>query len=609
MSAAAIELSEIIELNSDNPDFELHAHNAFFEQCIYENILVPRFGWPKVNPKRWRCTAAKAASHALPRSLEGAGAALGLPIQKDKVGHQLMLKMCKPLPKWKRTGKGPKYHETPEDLERLYDYCIIDVEAEYAVDKSLPDLSPSEQELWFVDQKINKRGVCVDIPNVKRVLEMIDTETASLKQRTQDLTMGLLESPSKRAQFLEYLLAEGLALPNAQARTIQEILDKGNLTPTAKELLEIKQSLSKTSTAKFKAFLARALRDGRARDLVLFNGASTGRWSGRGLQIQNFPRGIFENAIDVLMAIFLIESCDLEELKDFYGEVFSVFSSILRGMIVASPGKEMFVADYSSIELVTEFWLAGHEQGLTDFNNRIDLYKKQASVIYKIPYDLVEKFQRQMGKQAVLGCGYGMGFKKFLATCEAYGIKADLNIAKLAVGAYRELHWPIPKLWGNLEKAAMLAVINPKRMVQVNKTKWFKSGRFLYCELPSGRRLAYCDPFVKDVLMPWGQEKPCLHFYGQNPKTRQWAIERTWGGVLAENVTQATSRDLLADAIMQADAKDFDVTFHVHDELVAEADIGRFTLTNFTNCLENKPKWAQGLPIRTEAFIDQRYRK
>jgi DNA polymerase len=249
MSAAAIELSEIIELNSDNPDFELHAHNAFFEQCIYENILVPRFGWPKVNPKRWRCTAAKAASHALPRSLEGAGAALGLPIQKDKVGHQLMLKMCKPLPKWKRTGKGPKYHETPEDLERLYDYCIIDVEAEYAVDKSLPDLSPSEQELWFVDQKINKRGVCVDIPNVKRVLEMIDTETASLKQRTQDLTMGLLESPSKRAQFLEYLLAEGLALPNAQARTIQEILDKGNLTPTAKELLEIKQSLSKTSTA------------------------------------------------------------------------------------------------------------------------------------------------------------------------------------------------------------------------------------------------------------------------------------------------------------------------------------------------------------------------
>jgi DNA polymerase len=146
-------------------------------------------------------------------------------------------------------------------------------------------------------------------------------------------------------------------------------------------------------------------------------------------------------------------------------------------------------------------------------------------------------------------------------------------------------------------------------MVQVNKTKWFKSGRFLYCELPSGRRLAYCDPFVKDVLMPWGQEKPCLHFYGQNPKTRQWAIERTWGGVLAENVTQATSRDLLADAIMQADAKDFDVTFHVHDELVAEADIGRFTLTDFTNCLENKPKWAQGLPIRTEAFIDQRYRK
>lgn len=593
--------------------FIFSAHNAPFEIAIYNNILVPRFGWPEIPLHHWRCTAAKAASHALPRNLSGACEALGLPIQKDMEGYAIMMKLCKPTQawaKWKKSGKGPepkKWHDDPEDFEKLYSYCITDTEAEFLIDETLSDLSPAEQELWFLDQKINNRGVRIDIPLVEKILGMLETETKSLKKRTEDLTLGLLDSPTKRAQLLEFLKLEGLEMDNTQAKTVQAILDKGNLTPTAKELLEIKQALSKTSTAKYKAMKICAERDHRARGLLMYWGASTGRWSGKLIQIQNFPRGVID---DTLEAIEIVERGSIDDIKFAYGEPFSVFSSILRGMILPSEGKELFVADYSSIEMVVLFWLSGNLDGLKAFSEKQDLYKLMAMKIYKIKNVLdVTKLMRQVGKAAVLGCGYGMGWKKFLATCLIQGITLDEDVAKMAVTAYREEHYHVPQLWRNYEKAAILATLNPTKKIKVNKTSWYKSGRFLYCELPSGRRLAYCDPSVEDIEVPWGGTKPTLHYWGVNSRTKKWSKEKNWGGGLVENVVQAVSRDLTADALTKGEARNFDMLMTVHDELIAEAPIGQFQSEDFENILLDAPAWAAGLPVRAEGFKDLRYRK
>lgn len=609
-SIAAHTLAKLIK----DGNYILSAHNAYFEQCIYNNILVPKFGWPEVPIKTWRCTAAKAASHALPRALGNACEAYGLPIQKDTgIGYDTMMKMCKPTKawvKWAKSRKGPepvKWHEDPADFEILYQYCIIDTEAEFLLDEALPDLIPWEQDLWFLDQKMNMRGVRVDVDTVQKVLKMLEVETKALKTRTEDLTFGLLESPTKRAQFLNFLKLEGVEADNTQARTMQALLDAGNLTPTAKELIEIKQALSKTSTAKFKAFLIRALRSGRARDLLLYWAASTGRWGGRGIQVQNFPRGTID---DIDEAIEIVRSGSLDWIKAYYGEPFSVFSSILRGMITASEGKELFVADYASIEMVVLFWMSGNLEGLKAFTNKEDLYKLMAMKIYRIKdVTKVTKFQRQVGKAAVLGCGYGMGWKKFLATAKIMGIEIDEETAKLAVAAYREEHYHVPQLWRNLEKAAMLAVLNPTKKVVVNRTKWFVKGRFLYCELPSGRCLAYCDPSVKEIETPWGEKRPCLHYWGVDGYTKKWAEETNWGGGLVENVVQAVSRDLTADALKKGDAKGFDMLMTVHDELIGEADIGLFGTKDFEDILLDAPAWAKGLPLRAECFKSERYRK
>lgn len=594
-------------------DYIFSAHNAPFEIAIYNNILVKRYGWPELPVEAWRCTAAKAASHALPRNLGGACEALGLAIQKDTgEGYRVMMKLCKPTAawlKWSKSGKGtepPKWHEDAEDLEKLYKYCIIDTEAEHLLDKALPDLSESEQKLWFLDQKVNMRGVRIDIPTVNKILGMLDSESAALKKRTEDLTLGLLDSPSKRAQLLNFLHLEGLELENTQTKTIQAILDKGNLTPTAKELLEIKQALSKTSTAKYRAMKICAERDGRARGLLLYWGASTGRWAGRLIQVQNFPRGVID---DTAEAIEILKHGDIDDIKFAYGEPFSVFSSILRGMIQASEGKELFVADYSSIEMVVLFWLSGNVPGMEAFSEKQDLYKLMAMKIYKLKnVKDVTKLQRQVGKAAVLGCGYGMGWKKFLLTCQIQGIDIDAETAKMAVTAYREEHYQIPQLWRNYEKAAIIATLHPNKKVKINRTLWYRAGRFLYCELPSGRRLAYCDPSVEMTETSWGEKKPTLHYWGVL-HGKKWVKERNWGGGLVENVVQAVSRDLTADALQKGEAQGFEMLMTVHDELIGEATIGQRSIGEFENILLDAPAWAEGLPIRAEGFNSERYKK
>lgn len=587
------------------------AHNNFFERCIYFNVLVKKYGWPEYDVKRNRCTAAKAAAMGLPRNLEGVGAALKLPVQKDMEGHFLMLKMCKPRQSWKKTGTGPKWHEDQKDLERLYVYCMRDVDTEHLVDEQLPDLSPFEQDLWHLDQAMNWRGIRLDRKSIHNCLSMIEVETKRLKGRTNDVSMGLLDSTSQREKLLNFLRAEevkinGELITDIKAATLDALIKEGNMSGLAKELVGIRKALGKTSTAKFKAMVDRMCEDDRARDVQRYHAAGTGRFGGQGIQFQNFPRGVIDDIIPAIDEVLVHN--DASAIEMIYGDLMSFFSSILRGMLIPTEGHELFAVDYNAIEVRVLFWLADNRKGLQHLRNGSDLYCELASKIYKTKVTKKDKSKRFVGKEAVLGCGYGMGAAKFQSSVNNKGQEIDLDLSKLAVKTYREENKEVVMMWGNLEACAILAVKSPGKKYRTNKTTWFKEGRFLFCELPSGRRLAYCDPFIRNMEV-FKKVKPVLHFWGVNSTTKKWAVEKAWGGLLCENVCQAVSRDLTADAMLKMEAAGLTVLLTVHDEIVPEAPIGQFEVHEVEDIMLDLPEWAEGLPVTVEGFKSHRYKK
>lgn len=666
-----------------DPEVVFSAHNAFFEQCIYYNVLVARFKWPNISPSKWRCTAAKAAAVAIPRNLADAGAVMRTSVQKDFEGHRVMMKLCKPTAafvKWKKQwqkyadrgqedladamideGAPDEFYtpETaPEDFEKLYKYCKIDVLAEEKLDDSLPDLNAFEQELWLLDQRINWRGVQVNMRVVNKISNIMARESKTMGKELDVLTMGLVSSGNARNQILEFLLLEDIELPDLKAKTVDDFLKNGKVTGDAKKLLEIRRALSKASTAKYQKFQLCAASDGRARDLFLYHGASTGRWGGKNVQPQNFPRGVIK---DIDEAIQRIESCSTEELKLLYGEnLMPLFSSVLRGMFIASPGHELFVEDLNAIETRVLWWLAGHTEGLKMFEKGEDPYRHQAAAIFKKSILEVTDDERQVGKAAVLGCGYQMGAKKFMTSAwDVYRAKVDLDLAKVAVTSYRELHWPVTELWEKYNNACIWAVENPGKAYRVGKVRFYCKNNFLWIELPSGRKLAYKDPsvsFEKTIVMTGmtengdddtiyaaslemyrdalkkGYKKTSefqskrLKYFAVNHKAKKvdcvipkWTREASYGGKIAENIVQAVSRDVLAEIIVHAEKKEFSVLMHSHDELVSEAPIGKFKKAvdskgvtycpEYREILETVPAWAEGLPLKASGWVGTRYKK
>lgn len=508
-------------LNWIEEEYEFSAHNAFFERCIYENILVGRYGWPLIPARLYRCTAAKAAACALPRALGNAGEALKLVIQKDKRGYNAMMATCKPTKKynaWKKAclekqagrkigekkrllAEGPmpamflEPEADPETWNVLYTYCKIDVRSEENLDDVLPDLIPFEQEIWFLNQKLNWRGLRIDIPTAKKILGIMATETDTRLKELDLLTMGLVTKPGARTAILEFLALEGIVLPDIRAKTVEDALKSDILSEDMRRLLEIRKELSKTSTKKYQGFIDRAIHDDRVRDILLYHGASTGRDSGSGIQIQNFPKGLLE--VDEKRPYLAVQDTiefDKDMLKLLYGENLTIlFSSILRNMILPSDGHELFVADYAKIEVAVLWWVAGNEPGLRILNSGMDPYIYMAAENTGRPHHEIDKNgdDRQLGKAQVLGCGFGMGADKFQSTAyDFYRLKLSREQAKRAVDAYRTANEAVPILWKNYEQAAVKA-IEEKVSVTVGKCKFFCKDNFLWVRLPSGRHLAY----------------------------------------------------------------------------------------------------------------------
>ena len=579
------------------------AHNAFFERVMWKNIMAPRHGLAEVSLDRWRCTAAKACTCGLPKALDKVALALELSHKKDAEGKRIMLKMCKPRKAKKNEDPDIIYwHESEEDFEKLHKYCKQDVEVERAVDHKLPELTAVEQQIWILDQVINVRGVQIDRNAVENILNLIHEYEKELTLEVNKLTNGYIDKVSKRQRVVNWLEAQNVQVPNLQKQTVEDLLNAG-LPKKVHRVLEIKQQLGKTSTAKYQAMMDAIDEGSRLRDTLVYHSASTGRWGGKLVQLHNLPKGI--PGLNTDTACEILQEGDMIYAKSMYDNIMGTISSCIRGMIIPKQGYELLVADYASIEARVVVWLAGEQKAIKLFQDATkDIYVEMAKLIFNNPkLTKKDKTERNLGKQAVLGCGYGMGADKFKDTCATFGIIVSKELAKKAVDTYRQNYQAVKRFWYAQENDAIKAVRDG------SCNQWKNTGEFLTCDLLSGRKLYYHRPRLDMVLTPWGEEKQAVTHMTIDAKTKQYVRTSTYGGKIVENITQATARDIMAWAMCRCETYGYKPILTVHDEIIAEMPIDTGSIEFFIKILTAPISWAKGCPIAAEGWKGQRYKK
>lgn len=569
----------------------LSAWNANFERTIWNNIMVSRYQWPETRIKQWRCTMAQASAMGLPRSLGQAAAVLGVEEQKDKTGAALMLRMARPR---KVNADGTvTWWNTKDKVEALVAYCRQDVRTELSVAETLNAMPDSERRLYQLDQRINDRGVALDVDLVTRVKNLANNAGAEIDAEIQRLTKGQVKAATNGMDLVAWLNSHGIATKSVDKQTVARLLTSDKLHPVIREVLTLRQNGAKSSTAKYDAMLHAVNEDGRMRGLLVYHGAATGRWSGKLVQPQNFPRP--QKKQDELDEIIAKLKADGDVSEHGAGTVLA--SDLLRSMLVAEDGHRLMFADYSAIEARVLAWVAGQNDLVETFRKGGDVYKEMASAIYNVDVEAVTDGQRQVGKMAILGCGYGMGGKRFAEQCATMGIKVDEDEAKRIVAVYREKNNRIAQYWRDVEQDFVDMVKEAGRVGTIPLA------------LPSGRSLTYHNPRIIQRETPWGAMRDTAQVDTLNSVTRQWVSQIIWGGLLTENVVQATARDMMATAMMALEVKGYNVILSVHDEIISEVPDNFGSLDEMIDIMTQVPAWAKGCPINAEGKEGKRYRK
>jgi DNA polymerase len=589
----------------------VRAWNAAFERTIlrlHYGIDVP--------PEQMDCVMIRSAAWGLPAALQTAGDVLGMPIVKDKAAKALMLEMGKPK------KDGTFWHVN--DRQRLLDlaaYCRRDVEAERVLDHVIPALPDFERDLSVLDAKINDGGVLVDLAAVHALAGAVKHELSLLNAEAARLTGGAVTSPGTGGKALPaWLASQGWgSVTDLKKETIAELLGRtsGHVpTGAVRRVLEIRQQAAKASTAKLSAMLAqRSAHDGRARQQLQFYGAGrTGRWAGRGIQVQNMPKARKEDGWFDVDAVVAAARAAPDAIGLAYANPMRAASLALRGCLVARPGHVLVSIDFAQIEARVVAWLAGQANVLAAFARGEDVYVMQAAA--------VGSNNRQLGKVLVLACGFQMGASKFRDTAEKdYGVVMTLEEATRALGVWRSHNRRIQECWWKTGGAAIMALgERPSRgwshdqqlgevggLVRVGPMYFKKVGDCLGIRKPNGVKLWYQGAQVIKGG-PYGER---VVSWGVHPVRKKWELVDTYGGKLVENVTQSTARDIMGEAILAAEAEGLRPIMTVHDEIIWEvpasaAEQARDLL--MTICTR-VPPWAAGLPIAAEAKIGRRYGK
>jgi DNA polymerase len=630
-------------------------HNiGAFEMLIWNNVMTFEYDWLELKIEQCQDTMAMAYAMSLPGSLDDASRAAGIDYNKDMKGHRVMLQLSQPreiLPDgsvvwWEKS-------DVPEKFDQLYAYCIQDVEVERALCKRLMQLSKNEQKLWQLDFKINRRGVHVDLVSAQVALQVVEEEKTRLNLKMRDVTGNAVGTCTATGQLTDWLKSKGCEVPSVAKADVIDMLSKP-LPTECRDALLLRQEAAKTSTAKLQAMIKGASASGRMRGLFQYHGASTGRWAGRRVQLQNLPRPKLRQ--DQVNEVFRIlgepEYRDKAEvIRKFVGAPLSAISDCIRGFLRARPGHDFIACDFESIEARVIAWLAGEEKSLEVFKGDGKIYELTAADVFGCKAEEISKDdpRRQVGKVVVLSMGFAGGVGALQTMCKAYGVslepvfdiiwsratedhkdrsrflwnlngekseisKKEFFASDLVKQFWREANPKIVEYWSDLETAAICAVKKPGEKffagAVTREVTYVTNGSFLWCRLPSGRVLCYPYPKV-EMLSPFkdSSAKETITYMGVDSYSHKWERQKSYGGLLSENVTQAVSRDLLSDALFRLEGNKYPVVAHVHDEIICEIPKHFGSVPEVEKIMCETPIWAQGLPISAKGWRNERYKK
>ncbi|MFV0551295.1 MAG: DNA polymerase [Anaerorhabdus sp.] len=593
---------EVID-DLQNNSIEKHAYNAQFERiCLSKYLGIKGY----LDPSQWHCTMVKAMYLGLPGKLGEVAKALNLEEQKDTAGTLLIKYFsvpCKPSKaNGQRTRNLPHHDFAKWDL--FVSYCKQDVVTERAISKRLEfyPITETERRLYIMDQKINDRGVEVDIELANTIINFNDEYVEKLNDRAQEITG--LDNPNSIAQLKEWLIDEGLELDSLTKAKVTELLES-NLDDHIQEVLELRQDMSKTSVKKYEMLQTATCSDSRIRGVLQFMGANrTGRWAGRLVQVQNLPQNKYEE-IDALRG--LVKSQEFDYLMDAYPSITNIFSQLIRTSFVAPEAKTFAIADYSAIEARVIAWLADETWVIDVFANEGDIYKATASKMFDAPIENIDKQLRAKGKVATLALGY-QGSTGALEAMGALKMGIPQDELPGIVKAWRKTNKNIVKLWKTYNDAA-IQVIKTGNLIQLKHgVKFLRDDDFFYIELPSGRRLSYFKPTLSG-----SDSYTKIKYQGVEQAKKTWGSKDTYGGKLVENVVQAIARDCLAEAMLLVNIQ-HPIVMHVHDELIAEVEelVSNQKLDQIKRLMNTRItpiSWAPGLYLKAEGYCSKFYKK
>lgn len=600
-----------------NPKVIKHAYNAAFEW-----YCLNRAGF-ETPIDQWRCTMVHGLYCGYTAGLDATGKAIGLPQDKQKLatGKALIRYFCVPCKPTRSNGNrtwNQPWHD-PEKWKLFKEYCRQDVVTEHAILTRLKQfpMPEKEQKQWQMDILMNAYGVRVDTELIEGALYIDGISTQELTDEAIRLT-GLL-NPNSATQLVPWLNEHSRkqetdpdVFQDIQKATVTGALEKpGDLPEEVLQMLRIRQQLGKTSIKKYVAMDTAKGEGDRVRGLTQYYGANrTGRWAGRLVQMQNLPRNYIKT-LDYARKV--VKAKNYEGLRLLYGNVPDTLSQLIRTAFIPSEGNKFVVADFSAIEARVIAWLAGEQWVNEVFATHGKIYEATASQMFGVPVDRIAKGNpeyalRQKGKVATLALGYQGGTSALIAMG---ALQMGLTEEELPdiVHRWRQANPRIRDLWYAVENAA-LSVMQTAQPQAIYGLIFALEGdlvygqSFLTVKLPSGRKLYYPKPFLKENQFG----KLALHYYTVGQQSRKWEVASTYGGKMTENIVQAVARDCLAVTLERIAAKHLKVVFHVHDEVIIDAPM-ETTVDEICDLMAEPIPWAPGLILKGAGFESSYYMK
>lgn len=592
--------AEIINALTDD-EVEKWAFNAQFERiCLSKWLGIPTGTY--LSPKSWHCTMVWAATLGLPLSLEGVGAVLGLEKQKLSEGKNLIRYFCIPCLPTKSNGgriRNIPKHDVNK-WEKFITYNKRDVETELAIQNKLSKFPvlKSEWKNYHLDQLINDRGIALDMNFVEQAISCNDEFKIENIEKAKELTG--LENPNSPAQLKNWLLEQGMETDSLSKAVVSELLEDAD--GEIYEALSIRQQLAKSSVKKYTAMENVVCTDKRARGLIQFYGANrTGRYSGRLIQVQNLPQNHLPDLKD---ARGLVKCGNFTALDLLYDSIPNVLSELIRTAFVPKSGCRFIVADFSAIEARVIAWLAGESWRMDVFAGGGDIYCASASQMFNVPVEKngINGHLRQKGKIAELALGYGgsVGALKAMGAIQMGLTEEELQPL---VNSWRQSNPNIVRLWWDVDKAVKTSIKGRTTTTSHGINFIYQSG-ILFIKLPSARKLAYVKPLIGENR--FGGESITYEGVGG---TKKWERIESYGPKFVENIVQAISRDILAEAMLRLADQGYEITMHVHDEVVLEVPVGESSVEEVCRMMSKTPSWAKGLILNADGYECEFYKK